>query len=82
VPKEGDTGFERVRIGMKGAVPAAMELHDSLGGRTVLAFPVFRTGARVDPGEFRFTPPKGADVLEEMLPARAPQPGGATPRKP
>ena len=82
VPKEGDTGFERVRIGMKGAVPAAMELHDSLGGRTVLAFPVFRTGARVDPGEFRFTPPKGADVLDELPAPAASRPKGAAPGKP
>ena len=82
VPKERDTGFELVRIGMKGAVPAAMELRDSLGGRTVLRFPDFRPGARVDPGAFRFVPPKGADVLDEMPGARAAQPGGATPRKP
>lgn len=81
-PRERDTGFERVRIGMKGAVPAGMELHDSLGGRTVLRFPEFRAGARVEAGAFRFTPPAGADVLDERLPAKDAQPGGATPRKP
>ena len=81
VPKERDTGFERVRIGMKGGVPAAMELHDSLGGRTLLRFPEFRAGARVDPGAFRFTPPKGADVLDERGGAGAPQAGGSSPRK-
>lgn len=77
VPRERDTGFERVRIGMKGAVPAAMEFQDSLGGRTVLRFPEFRTGPRLDESLFRFTPPKGADVLDERRPA---QEGGATPR--
>lgn len=66
VPKERDTGFERVRIGMKGNVPGAMELHDSLGGRTVLRFPEFRPGARVADHTFRFVPPKGADVLDEL----------------
>ncbi len=81
LPKEGDTGFERVRIGMKGAAPAAMELHDSLGGRTVLRFPEFRANARVDAQSFRFQPPKGADVLDES-PRAAPQAGGASPRKP
>ena len=81
-PRERDTGFERVRIGMKGNVPAAMELHDSLGGRTVLRFSEFRAGAKVDAGAFRFTPPKGADVLDEMPAARARQPGGSMPRKP
>jgi outer membrane lipoprotein carrier protein len=81
-PRERDTGFDRVRIGMKGAVPAAMELHDSLGGRTSLRFPEFRAGAKVDAQAFRFTPPEGADVLDERLPGKAAQPGGATPRKP
>lgn len=69
-PRAADTGFDRVRVGMRGAVPAAMELQDSLGGRTVLAFPQFRPGAAVDPTLFRFTPPKGADVLEEAAPRR------------
>ena len=65
VPKEKDTGFDRVRIGMRAGVPAAMELEDSLGGRTALRFPEFRPNARVDPEAFRFTPPRGADVLDE-----------------
>jgi len=68
-PKEKDTGFERVRIGMKGGVPGAMELHDALGGRTALRFPEFRANAGVDAQAFRFTPPAGADVLEDA-PAR------------
>ena len=80
VPKERDTGFERVRIGMRGNAPAAMELHDSLGGRTMLRFPEFRAGAKVDPGAFAFTAPKGADVLDERPVPAAGQPGGSIPR--
>jgi len=80
VPKERDTGFERVRIGMKGGVPAAMELHDSLGGRTVLRFPEFRPGARLDDSLFRFSPPRGADVLDERPSTRPAQAGAAGPR--
>lgn len=80
VPKQADTGFDRVRIGMKGAVPGAMELYDSLGGRTILRFPEFHAGAKVDPGAFRFAPPKGADVLDEMPAAGASQAGDARPR--
>jgi outer membrane lipoprotein carrier protein len=70
LPKERDSGFDRVRIGLRGGVPAAMVLHDSLGGRTVLQFPEFRAGARVDAGTFRFTPPRGADVLDETATRR------------
>jgi outer membrane lipoprotein-sorting protein len=73
LPKEKDTGFERVRVAMKGRVPVAMELEDALGGRTVLRFVDFRPNAKVDPALFRFVPPKGADVLDET--ARAPAAG-------
>ncbi len=69
LPRESDTGFERVRIGMKGGVPGAMELQDALGGRTTLRFPEFRLNARVEAQVFRFVPPPGADVLDES-PAR------------
>jgi outer membrane lipoprotein carrier protein len=72
LPRQKDTGFERVRVGMKGRVPVAMELDDALGGRTVLRFTDFRPNAKVDPALFRFAPPKGADVLDET--ARSPKP--------
>ncbi len=82
VPRARDTGFERVRIGMRGAVPAAMELDDALGGRTRLAFTGFRPNAPVDAGAFRFAPPAGADVLEEAPAPGAARPGGeAAPKR-
>ena len=64
-PKAQDTGFERVRLGLKGKMLAAMELRDQLGGRTILHFTELRANAPVSPDTFRFTPPKGADVLED-----------------
>jgi len=64
-PKSQDTGFERVRLGLKGKTLAAMELRDQLGGRTMLQFSDLKANAPVAPGEFKFTPPKGADVLED-----------------
>lgn len=69
-PRSPDTGFDRVRVGMRGAAPAAMELLDSLGGRTVLRFPQFTSGAAVDAATFRFTPPPGTDVLQEAAPRK------------
>jgi outer membrane lipoprotein carrier protein len=65
VPREKDTGFERVRIGMSGGTLAAMELIDQLGGRTVLAITELKRNPKLDPAEFRFTPPKGVDVVSE-----------------
>jgi outer membrane lipoprotein carrier protein len=64
-PKAQDTGFERVRLGLKGRVLAAMELQDSLGGRTLLRFSDLKANAPVSPDSFTFAPPKGADVIED-----------------
>ena len=64
-PKAQDTGFERVRLGLQGKTLAAMELHDQLGGRTMLRFTELKSNAPVTADSFRFTPPKGADVLED-----------------
>ncbi len=68
-PKEGDTGFERVRLGLRGRTLAAMELHDQLGGRTMLRFSDLKANAPVPADSFRFTPPAGADVMEDAPPA-------------
>lgn len=65
VPKTQDTGFERVRLGLKGKSLAAMELQDSLGGRTQLRFTDLKPNAPVPPQTFTFAPPKGADVIED-----------------
>ena len=70
-PKERDTGFERVRLGLKGKSLAAMELYDQLGGHTMLRFQDLKANAPVAADAFRFSPPAGADVMEE----------GAKPRK-
>ena len=65
LPKAQDTGFERVRLGLRGRTLAAMELFDSLGGRTLLRFPELKANAPVPPATFVFQPPKGADVIED-----------------
>jgi chaperone LolA len=69
-PKAQDTGFERVRLGLKGRTLAAMELQDQLGGRTMLRFSDLKPNATVPPESFTFAPPKGADVIEDAPPKR------------
>ncbi len=64
-PKSQDTGFERVRLGLKARTLAAMELHDQLGGRTLLRFVDLKPNAAVSPQTFVFAAPKGADVIED-----------------
>ena len=64
-PREQEAGFERILLGMGTDGVQAMELFDHFGQMTVLRFSEFVRNPRIDPGSFRFTPPKGADVLGE-----------------
>src|SRR3954464_4795748 len=64
-PKEKEAGFERVRMGFGVAGVQAMELTDHFGQTTVLRFSAMVRNPKLDPAEFRFEPPKGADVLGE-----------------
>jgi outer membrane lipoprotein carrier protein len=69
-PKAKDTGFDRVRLGMRGRTLAAMELYDQLGGHTLLHFADLKANVSLPPDTFHFTPPKGADVIDEDRAAR------------
>jgi outer membrane lipoprotein carrier protein len=64
-PRARDSQFERVEIGFRDGVPAAMVLADSFGQISRLNFSRFERNARLDAQLFRFVPPAGADVLEE-----------------
>jgi outer membrane lipoprotein carrier protein len=64
-PREPEAGFERIRMGFSAAGLEAMELTDNFGHTTRLRFSNLQKNPRIDPGEFRFEPPKGADVLGE-----------------
>jgi outer membrane lipoprotein carrier protein len=64
-PKERETGFALVRMGFGQNGVQAMELRDNFGQVTQLRFTNLVRNPKVDPAEFRFTPPKGADVLGE-----------------
>jgi outer membrane lipoprotein carrier protein len=64
-PRNRDAGFERIRMGFSATGIEAMELVDNFGQVTELRFSNLQRNPRFDPGTFRFTPPKGADVLGE-----------------
>jgi outer membrane lipoprotein carrier protein len=65
-PREREAGFERVRLGFDahGGLQA-MQLIDNFGQTTFLRFTKLDRNPKVNPAEFRFDPPKGADVLGE-----------------
>lgn len=56
-------GFQSLRVGFKGKTLAAIELVDSFGQRSQLSFNDVATNAAPAADAFRFTPPKGVDVL-------------------
>ena len=64
-PREKESGFERVRLGMSASGVDAMELLDHFGQTTVLRFSNLERNPQFEAGTFRFTPPKGVDVLGE-----------------
>jgi chaperone LolA len=64
-PKNKDTTFERIRMGFQGDVLVQMELFDFFGQRTTLKLTNFARNPSVPASTFKFTPPKGADVIGE-----------------
>jgi len=64
-PREKESGFERIRLGMSASGVEMMELMDHFGQTTVLRFSNIVRNPQFDAGTFRFTPPKGVDVLGE-----------------
>jgi outer membrane lipoprotein carrier protein len=62
-PKDKEASFERIRIGFGASGLEAMELADTFGQTTVLRFRSLQRNPRLDPSLFRFSPPKGADVI-------------------
>ncbi len=64
-PRDAESGFDRIRLGMSAVGVEAMELVDHFGQTTRLRFSNVERNPVLDPGRFRFTPPPGTDVLGE-----------------
>lgn len=64
-PRDRESTFESVRMGFAGNTLVAMELKDGFGQTTLLRFSGMVKNPAVNAGEFRFTPPKGADVITD-----------------
>lgn len=61
--------FEKARLGFGAGGLVRMELFDALGQRTEMEFSAWTRNPRFVAGRFRFTPPKGADVIGEVTPS-------------
>jgi outer membrane lipoprotein carrier protein len=65
VPKNKDTSFEQISIGLRDGVPQAMELKDTFGQTSVLKFTSFQRNPALSAQQFKFEIPKGADVFNQ-----------------
>ncbi|MBP6116291.1 MAG: outer membrane lipoprotein chaperone LolA [Neisseriaceae bacterium] len=63
-PKNPDGSYQFIRLGFKGRELNQMQLKDNFGNETKLTFSGLKTDAKLSPSSFKFTPPKGVDVLE------------------
>ena len=65
LPRTKDGAFQSMRVGFRGKELAAVEIVDSFGQRSLLQFSQFAANASVPADGFKFTPPAGADVIEQ-----------------
>jgi outer membrane lipoprotein carrier protein len=63
-PRSRESGFDRIRIGLRAGLPEAMEVRDAFGQITRFQFRGIERNPALDPALFRFTAPKGVDVVQ------------------
>ncbi len=65
LPKDKDSGFDRVLLGFKAEKLRKMEMYDSFNHVTHITFDDVERNPSLDATTFLFTPPKGVDVVGE-----------------
>ncbi len=64
-PKVKDGTIQSMRIGFRGKELAAIDIADGFGQRSLLQFSAFAANVNIAADRFSFTPPAGADVIEQ-----------------
>ena len=64
LPKAKDSDFRSVELWLKDGAPQRMRFDDPLGGANEVRFSDIRTNAPIEPKQFAFTIPKGAEVIQ------------------
>jgi len=63
-PKQKEGQLTNMKVGFRGDQLATLDILDSFGQRSVLTFNGMQVNAGVSADAFRFTPPKGVDVVQ------------------
>ena len=56
--------YVRLGLGFSDGLPRALELHDNFGVVTIIGLGKMRTNINVDAKQFKFEPPKNAEILQ------------------
>lgn len=62
-PRVGDSGIQSLKIAFRGKALSEIEILDAFGQRSRIVFSAVESNPALSAERFRFTPPKGADVL-------------------
>jgi outer membrane lipoprotein carrier protein len=62
-PKDKESSFSDIRLGFDNSGLAALEIFDNFGQRTSIRLTGLERNPKLPPDLFKFTPPKGADVV-------------------
>jgi outer membrane lipoprotein-sorting protein len=66
IPKSAESSFQKILMAFNAnSELVVMELHDAFGHHTVLRFSELKNNPSFSAQQFKFVPPKGADVLGE-----------------
>ncbi|MET3105421.1 outer membrane lipoprotein carrier protein [Oxalobacteraceae bacterium GrIS 1.18] len=63
VPKDKDSTFTLISIGMQNGVPREMDLRDSFGKTTIILLQNMERNPALKPDHFKFVVPVGADIF-------------------
>ncbi|MGP4952251.1 outer membrane lipoprotein chaperone LolA [Psychrobacter sp. DM8] len=64
-PKSGDASFKSLSMSFSGGKPVMMVLNDTLGQTTSIKFSNIKLNPSINSSQFKFTPPKGVDVINQ-----------------
>ncbi|MBA2690277.1 MAG: outer membrane lipoprotein chaperone LolA [Burkholderiales bacterium] len=64
-PKSSESTFEHVRMGFNETGLAVLQLKDNFGQTTVITLANVQLNGKFPQADFRFVPPKGADVITD-----------------
>jgi len=66
LPKSKDSDFKSIDLTLnKEGAPVRMRFADQIGGISEVTFSDVHTNAAIDPAQFQFTPPKGAEIVND-----------------